>query len=72
VLPVCVEDEIAIAELVAKGARDTASLCAPGQEALQARLIQDAQTIDKLVALLRLATFTAQINHDTILNRRSA
>jgi hypothetical protein len=72
VLPVCVEEEIVLAESVAIGARDAASLCAPGQEALQARLLQHAQTIDRLIGMLRLATFTAQVNHDTIKNRRFA
>ena len=70
VSPVDIEDEIKLAELVAKGARDTASLCTNGQEALQARFLQDAQTIDRLVELLKLATFTAQMNHDTIRDRR--
>lgn len=70
--PVCIEEEILIAESVATGARDAASLCTNGQEALQARFLQNAQTIDRLVELLKLATFTAQLNHDTIKNRRSA
>jgi hypothetical protein len=34
------------------------------------RLTQAAQTIDVLVSLLEIATFTAQLNHDTIANRR--
>jgi hypothetical protein len=72
VLPVCVEEEILMAESVAMGARDAASLCTNGQEALRARFIQNAQTIDRLVELVKLATFTAQINHDTIKNQRSA
>lgn len=71
-LPVCVEEEILMAESVAMGARDAASLCTNGQEALQARFLQQAQTIDRLVELLKLATFTAQLNHDTIKNRRQA
>jgi hypothetical protein len=70
--PIDIDQEIKLAELVAKGARDTASLCTNGQEALQARFIQNAQAIDRLVELLRLATFTAQLNHDTILNREVA
>lgn len=70
--PVNIEDEIALAELVAKGARDTASLCTNGQEALQARYLTHAQTIDRLVELLKLSHFTAQLNHDTIKNRRQA
>lgn len=71
-IPVCVEEEILMAESVAMGARDAASLCTNGQEALQARFLQQAQTIDRLVELLKLATFTAQLNHDTIKNRRQA
>lgn len=70
--PVDIEEEILFAESVAMGARDAASLCTNGQEALQARFVQNAQTIDRLVELLKLATFTAQLNHDTIKNRRSA
>jgi hypothetical protein len=72
VQPVDIEAEITLAESVAMGDRDAASLCSKGQEALQARFVQSAQTIDRLIELLRLSNFTAQLNHDTIRNRRQA
>lgn len=70
--PVDIDEEIRLAESVAMGDRDAASLCSKGQEALQARFIQSAQTIDRLIELLKLSNFTAQLNHDTIKNRRQA
>lgn len=69
-LPPIVERQIAFAESVAEGHREAASLCTRGQEALQARFVQGAQTIDTLVALLRSATWMARLNHDTILESR--
>lgn len=67
--PIDIEAEIVFAESVALGARDAASLCLKGQEALQTRLIQNAVTIDRLVELLKMSHFVAQLNHDTIKNR---
>lgn len=66
-LPAIVERQIRFAEAVAAGLRLAASNCPlKGLEALRTRLIQGAQTIDTLIALVRVATFTAQLNHDTI------
>jgi hypothetical protein len=70
VLPPIVERRISFAEAVAEGHRQAASLCSPGQEALRARFVQGAQTIDELVALLRSMTLVAKLNHDTIKNRQ--
>lgn len=69
-LPPIVERQIELAEAVAEGHREAASLCSKGQEALRARLIQGAQTIDTLVSLLRVASFTAKLNHDVIVESR--
>lgn len=69
VQPPIVERQIEFAESVAEGHREAASLCSQGQEALQARFLQGAQTIDVLVALLKSATWVAKLNHDTIKNR---
>jgi hypothetical protein len=69
VQPPIVERQIEFAESVAEGHREAASLCSHGQEALQARFLQGAQTIDVLVALLKSATWVAKMNHDTIKNR---
>lgn len=65
-LPAIVERQIQFAEAVAEGHREAASYCLNGQEALRTRLIQGAQIIDTLVAMLRVANFTAKLNHDTI------
>ena len=66
-LPAIVERQIRFAEAVASGLRLAASNCPlKGLEALRTRLIQGAQTIDTLIALVRVATFTAKLNHDTI------
>lgn len=70
--PIDIEAEIVLAESAALGARDAASLCTNGQEALQARFIQNAVMIDRLVELLKMSNFVAQLNHDTIKNRRHA
>lgn len=37
-----------------------------------ARLVQAAQTISELIALLESATWVAKLNHDTIKNREPA
>lgn len=68
-LPPTVERQVQFAESVAEGFREAASLCSHGQEALQARFVQGAQTIDVLIALLKSATWVAKLNHDTIKNR---
>jgi hypothetical protein len=68
VLPTIVSDQIDNARAVSANLRATASEfpnTAP-------RLTQAAQTIDVLVSLLEIATFTAQLNHDTIKNRETA
>lgn len=67
-LPVIVSRRIASAKAVAEISRTVASECAatPG---ISERLIQNAQTIDELVALLESATWVAKLNHDTILGR---
>lgn len=70
--PIDIEAEIIFAESVAMGARDAASLCTKGQEPLQTRLIQNAVTIGRLIELLKMSNFVAQLNHDTIKNRRQA
>jgi hypothetical protein len=72
VTPIDIEAEILFAESVALGDRDAASLCSKEQEALRARLIQNAVTIDRLVGLLKMSNFVAKLNHDTIKNRRIA
>lgn len=65
-LPPIVERQIHFAESVAAGLRLAASNCPKGLEALRTRLAQGADTIGVLVALVRVATFTAKLNHDTI------
>lgn len=65
-LPDVVEHQIHFAEAVASGLRLAASNCPRGLEALRTRLVQGAQTIDTLIALVRVANFTARLNHDTI------
>jgi hypothetical protein len=66
VLPPIVERQIRFAEAVASGLRLAASNCPRGLEALRTRLVQGAQTIDTLIALVRVANFTARLNHDTL------
>jgi hypothetical protein len=68
VLPTIVSDQVDNAKAVSANLRAVASEF-PGASA---RLTQAAQTIDVLVSLLEIATFTAQLNHDTIRDRRSA
>lgn len=67
-LPTIVSDQIDQAKAVSANLRDTAEAF-PGASA---RLTQAAQTIDVLVSLLEIATFTAQLNHDTIRARKQA
>lgn len=67
-LPVIVTDQIDNATAVSANLRDAAAAF-PGAAP---RLTQAAQTIDVLVSLLEIATFTAQLNHDTILARKQA
>lgn len=69
-LPPIVERQVHFAEAVAAGLRLAASNCPKSLEALRSRLIQGAQTIDALVALVRVATFTAKLNHDVIVESR--
>jgi hypothetical protein len=70
VLPPIVERQVEFAEAVAAGHREAASLCSKSQEALRSRLIQGAQTIDTLVCLIKVANFTAKLNHDVIVESR--
>lgn len=66
-LPPIVERQIRFAEAVASGLRLAASNCPlKGLEALRARLVQGAQTIDTLIALVRSLALIAKLNHDTI------
>ena len=66
-LPHVVERQIALAEAVAEGHRVAASYCSKEQEALRARLVEGAQTITVLIALLETATWAAATNRQTIL-----
>ena len=66
------EEQLAFAESVAKGHREAASLCLTGQEALRARFVQGADTIDQLVAQVRWFSMAAKLNHDTIRARAEA
>lgn len=59
-----VENARAVAANLRSVARENES-----NPALAARYTQAAQTIDELVSLVEIATFTAQLNHDTIKNR---
>lgn len=68
-LPTIVSDQIDNAKAESANLRSTASEF-PTLPAVAARLAQAAQMIDVLVSLLEIATFSAQLNHDTIANRR--
>ena len=70
-LPVIVSDQIDNARAESANLRSTASEF-PSTPAVAARLNQAARTIDVLVSLLEIATFSAQLNHDTIVNREPA
>lgn len=69
-LPPVVERQVRFAEAVASGLRLAASNCPKGLEALRARLVQGAQTIDTLIALVRSLALIAKLNHDTIVESR--
>ena len=70
--PAHVSMRVATAKAVSAGLRDAAGYCRSDQDALRARLVQSAQTIDELVVLLEQATFVAKLNHDTITARAEA
>lgn len=65
-LPPIIERQIRFAEAVAAGLRLAGSNCPKGLESLRTRLIQGAQTIDTLIALVRSLALIAKLNHDTI------
>lgn len=54
-LPAIVEARLLCAESTAEKLREASQ-----------QLLQSAQTIDELVRLVRLANWTAKLNHDTI------
>jgi hypothetical protein len=65
-----IQQEIELAEAVAIGLSETASQCSKEQDALRARLVQAGQTIEILVGRVKHLMMAAQINHDTIVNRK--
>lgn len=69
-LPPIVERQVRFAEAVAAGLRLAASNCPKGLEALRTRLVQGAQTIDTLIALVKSLALIAKLNHDTIVESR--
>jgi hypothetical protein len=68
VLPPIAQRQVDDARAVSANARLVAYECGAGQEAVQARLLQLVQTIDRLIALVESATFVAAMNHETIVN----
>lgn len=69
-LPPVVQRQIEHAEAVATGLHEAASVCQPGQEALRTRLDEGGHTIAILVALVKSATWAAQVNKQTIVEMR--
>lgn len=67
-LPSIVQNRVDLARAEATNLRNTA-IEHPDKPVVAKRLLQAAQTIDEMCALLEQMTFVAELNHSTIMAR---